>query len=787
MAAVQSRHSRGKQGMNHGLRPLPAFVTVALTALSVAAEEPQVELAKPTPQQVAWQDMELQMFVCLDPCTWQDRDYDNHSTPLERINPTNLDTDQWCRVAKSWGAGQILFVAKHTGGFCWWQTETSQYGVRNTPWRDGRGDVVAELAESCRKHGLKLAIYVYPGDDNWGAYMGGGGKTRDPAKQQAYNKVFRRQLTEVLSRYGAISEVWFDGSCIIPVDDILRQHAPNALILQSPQANLRWVGNEAGWAPYPAWNSVKSVDGKTGVSTAAHGDPDGDLWMPLEVDTVNVHPHCWFWKSKGRTLKTLDELMRHYYDSVGHGAVLLLNSTPDTTGRIPEEDVRQYAAFGAEIRRRFGESIAETTGAGATVELALGGPTVINHVVTMEDIRQGERVRRYVLEGWRNGGWQELVEGISIGHKKIDSFPPVEVEKLRIRVTQSAAEPLIRRLAVFHVEGMFPDRLGESVWNFDEGTGQDIRDASGELQGTVVGAKWTEGRRGNALDFDGKTGYATLGNSDFHDSDFTITAWINPRSTAADTGTIVSKERNSLPDYNLRLYLIAGARLGFWITDNRGTNVWPFETEADSVPLGQWSHVAVTRRGPLHTLYINGKPLGAKSAETTIMHCNSLDLRIGGRYPRAGEQGDYVFDGAIDEVRFYTRALDAAELADPEKLPPPSRPNAWRKVGGWDRTRLAGETTWEIDLSGHIPAAGQYEVEFQKTAGPDPFEIDSVTLLLEGQPTPGFATPLARANVFNVNRTAAPTGEERSTVLRVVVRAEPGADSAGEILIRPAP
>ncbi len=266
-------------------------------------------IARPTPGQVDYLGMELQMFVCLDPCTWQNREYDNHSTPLSAINPAKLDTDQWCRVARSFGAKQILFVAKHTGGFCWWQTETSNYGIRNTPWKAGKGDVLAELSASCTKHGLKLAVYVYPGDDQWGAGSGSGGRTSDPAKQDAYNKVFRQQLTEVLSRYGEISEVWFDGSCVIAVGDILKQHAPRAMVFQGPHTTLRWVGNEAGYAPYPAWQTVKRADAATGIATAAHSAPDGDVWLPMECDTTLLD-HKWFWgENTDHMLKSLDQLM----------------------------------------------------------------------------------------------------------------------------------------------------------------------------------------------------------------------------------------------------------------------------------------------------------------------------------------------------------------------------------------------------------------------------------------------------------------------------------------------
>ena len=426
-----------------------ACVLTTILSLSIAASEPPAKLAKPTPEQAAWQDMELEMFLCLDPCTWQNREYDDHTTSLDTINPEQLNTDQWADTAKKFDAKLILFVAKHTGGFCWWQTETTEYGVRQTPWRGGKGDVMKDLSESCRKAGLRLGVYLSPCDDRFGA--AGGGKCKTPEAQEKYNKVYRQQLTELLSRYGEIAEVWFDGSIIIEVGDILRSHAPKAVVFQGPYATIRWVGNEDGYAPYPAWNAVSKADALAG-STAANGNPDADTWLPIEVDTVNVMPHCWFWNNKpGRTLRTLDDLMDCYDRSVGHGAVLLLNQTPDTTGLIPEPDVKRAAEFGAEIRRRFTTSIKETSGQGNTVELDLVKPTSINHIIAMEQITEGEHVREYVIEGMADGSWHELCKGTSIGHKKIDSFPPVEVSKIRFRCIKSAAEPIIRKLAAYSI------------------------------------------------------------------------------------------------------------------------------------------------------------------------------------------------------------------------------------------------------------------------------------------------------------------------------------------------
>lgn len=434
-----------------------AFLVIQKGAIAFRAER---AAGKPTPEQIAWHEMEMEMFVCLDPCTWQNREYDDHSTPLTEINPEKLDTDQWCRVAQSFGAKQILFVAKHTGGFCWWRTDTTDYGIKNTPWRGGEGDVLADLSASCRRHGLKLAIYVYPGDDTWGAPMGSGGRTRDPAKQEGYNKVFRQQMTEVLSRYGPISEVWFDGSCVIEVGDILKKYAPKAMVFQGPHATIRWPGNERGVAPYPTWQTVNKKDALTGVSTAAHSDPEGDVWLPFEMDTTLLD-HKWFWgENTDHMMKSVDTLMRIYYEAVGRGCVLLLNSTPDTTGLIPQPHVGRYLEFCEEIERRFGQSLAETKGLGKAVELDFEEPTVINHVITMEDIRNGHTVRGYLLEGLVNEEWLELYRGSTTGYKKIDYFPDATVTRLRLRVVECRGKPVIDRLAAFRVDlepGQFPD------------------------------------------------------------------------------------------------------------------------------------------------------------------------------------------------------------------------------------------------------------------------------------------------------------------------------------------
>lgn len=414
-----------------------------------AQDAAALKLAKPTPQHVAWQDMEIGMMICFGLETYQDKETDDEPSMenLKLFNPTNVDTDQWVSVAESMGAKYIVLVAKHHGGFCLWQTDTTEYSIKNSPYKNGKGDIVAELAESCRKKGMKLGIYISPAD--FSQKTAGGGRSNDAEVQQKYSRIYRQQWTELLSRYGQMMEVWFDGSTVIKMDDIIEKYAPNAMVFQSPWATIRWVGNEKGIAPDPCWNTVKKVDAHSGVSTARHSDPNGDVWLPVEVDTTLLD-HKWFWaENTDHILKSLDRLMDIYYKSVGRGCVLLLNSTPDTTGLIPAPHLRRYAEFGAEIRRRFGKSLAKTKGHGDVVELDLKHTTTIDHVITMEDILQGERVREYVIEALIDGSWKKIAEGTAIGHKKIDRFEPIKVSRVRLRVLKSAAPPIIRKLAVY--------------------------------------------------------------------------------------------------------------------------------------------------------------------------------------------------------------------------------------------------------------------------------------------------------------------------------------------------
>ena len=437
------------------LVPLSSFGEFALGPYS----GPTVALALPTADQLAWQNLEVGMYVHFAPNTWQDKELDDLSTPLSQINPELLDTDQWVATATEMGAKYIIFVAKHVGGFCMWQTDTTDYSIRNTSWRGGRGDVVADLAASCRKAGMKLGLYISPRDDKFGA--GGGGRCKTVDKQEEYNVLFRRQVTELLTRYGELTEVFFDGSSVVPVADILKKYAPHSMVYEvGPDATIRGAGNEEGYALYPAWNSVSAADAKNGGAKAMHGDPNGSVWLPTEVFVSILRPD-WFWSTTNEQhALSLDVLLNIYYRSVGRGAKMVLNMPPNRNGLLPVAHRARVREFGDEIRRRFGRSLAETSGSGEIITLSLPSSARIDHIVMQENCALGERVRQYRLEAHSKGRWVILGTGSAIGHKRIQPVDPTVTDAVRLIATESAARPEIRSLAVFNTGSPPP-----STWN----------------------------------------------------------------------------------------------------------------------------------------------------------------------------------------------------------------------------------------------------------------------------------------------------------------------------------
>jgi alpha-L-fucosidase len=404
----------------------PLFTALALLVglfTTVAAQLPEPSLARPTPEQAAWQDLELGMFIHYDIPVfkpgWDHRQYDKRPEP-GLFNPRKLNTDQWMEAAKAMGAKYAVFVAKHGSGFMCWQSDLYPYGMKQSPFQNGQGDIVRDFVNSSRKYGIQPGIYAHMGCNGYFEVDNPGlvnrGKGGDPDKQARYARTCEGMLRELWGNYGALSEIWFDGGVMDPdkggpdMLPILRQFQPHAIVFQGPAASIRWIGNEDGVAPDPCWATVPTTRDYSGPGT-----PDGPRWLPGECD-VPIRQGVWLWEPNTESrLFTVGQLVDRYCRSVGHNCNLLLNANPDPDGLIPEPDVQRYREFGAEIRRRFGRSLAQTSGQGALVELSLPKPAWIDRAMTMENILEGERVRQYVIDSplsvsirtAPNGGWSQ--------------------------------------------------------------------------------------------------------------------------------------------------------------------------------------------------------------------------------------------------------------------------------------------------------------------------------------------------------------------------------------------
>jgi len=451
---------------------MAAGATCAVPALSQAE---RAEIVKPLPKQVRWQDFELGLVYHFDLDVYMPGGHHHERSRRERLdpslyNPARLDTDQWLEAAQAAGARYAILTATHHQGFLQWQSDVYPFGLKQVSWRNGKGDLVRDFVESCRKYNIAPGIYIgIRFNAFWQVYNYevNGGRGGDPAKREQYMRVCERIVTELCTRYGPLCEIWFDGGVLTPeqggpdVLPIVERHQPDAIFYHSQQcAQHRWAGNEAGTAGYPCWATMPDVgsqirahaDPKQRMTLLRHGDPEGKAWCPAMADAP-IREHDWLWiPDTDNRVQPLDRLVDMYEKSVGRNANLMLGAVPDANGLIPDADFRRYAELGGEVRRRFGKPVAQTHGKGAIVELELSRPTRIDHVILMEDIRQGERVREYAVEGLVPGNrWQPLCEGISIGHKRIQAFDSVEVARLRLRITRSVAEPMTRDFAAYSV------------------------------------------------------------------------------------------------------------------------------------------------------------------------------------------------------------------------------------------------------------------------------------------------------------------------------------------------
>ncbi len=432
--------------------------------------QPSAKKVLPTAQQVQWADAEIGVLIHLDmnifaPDTYH---YGQKSTlpPLSDFHPSRLNTDQWIAAAKAAGAKYAVLVAKHGTGFSLWPTKANDYTVSHTPWKNGKGDIVAEFIKSCKKYGVKPGIYY---SINSNALYNVRDNMPDSAREK-YDKVVLKQVTEIWTHYGRLFEIWFDGG-IRPTSEggvsnqittLVKKYQSQAILFQGPSSckNLiRWVGNENGEAPYPMWSRAEITISSSGQPEIKdiHGDPDGGIWCPAESDFPirknSAWEAGWFWRAnRDEDILPVGSLVKKYYTTVGRNTNMLIGMVIDTAGQFPEKETRAFAEFGKEIKRCFSQSIAETKGEGNEFVLTLGSrPVKVNTIVLMEDIAKGENIRKYTVEAWENGRWKSVCEGVSVGHKRIQQFNPVLTTKLRLQIEQADQTPAVKKFAAYNI------------------------------------------------------------------------------------------------------------------------------------------------------------------------------------------------------------------------------------------------------------------------------------------------------------------------------------------------
>ena len=437
----------------------------------------------PTENQLHWQDMEMYAFIHYSLNTYTDQEWGFGNEDPKLFNPTHLDCRQWARVCKQAGMKGIIFTAKHHCGFCMWPSAYTEYSVKNSPWKNGKGDVVRELADACREEGLKFAVYLSPWDRNHPEYG-----------RPEYVTYFRNQLRELLTNYGEIFEVWFDGANggdgwygganeTRKIDrttyyqwsetyKMIRQLQPTCLIWNdgSSRGDLRWVGTEAGNVGETNW-SLLNHDGEVTWSMLHYGLEDGDSWVPGETNT-SIRPGWFYHETENEHVKSLSKLMDTYYKSVGRNSTLLLNFPVAPNGRIHPNDSLRGLAFKKMIDEVFKENLIEKgkvkveKGIGAqangnlhssTFTVQWNKPMTFNRFLAEEDIALGQRVKKFMLEVEVDGKWQPLKDALAengdglttIGHRRIICFPTLTATKLRFTITDSKAEPIIKKLGVY--------------------------------------------------------------------------------------------------------------------------------------------------------------------------------------------------------------------------------------------------------------------------------------------------------------------------------------------------
>ena len=451
---------------------------------------------RPSERQMAWQELEYYGFIHFGPNTFTGMEWGDGTTDPALFNPLALDAHQWVKVFKNAGMKGLILTAKHHDGFCLWPTATTGYSVTKSPWRNGNGDLVKEVADACRAAGIKFGVYLSPWDRNHPSY----------GDSPAYNEVFRQQLTELLTNYGDVFEVWFDGANgegpngkVQQYDfesyyTLIRKLQPNAVIaIMGP--DVRWVGNEAGKGRDPEWSvlpvevasrrkiasdSQQNVQQDMFVPKDARGNDlgsreklkgtSGVIWYPSEVDT-SIRPGWFYHASQDDKVKSPGHLEDIYYSSIGMNSTLLLNIPPDRRGLIHENDIDNLMALRRRIDSTFAVNLAKsaklssrkpakgfeaakltdgdkfsywksTTGDPEhLIEFTFKKAVTFDRLMLQENIRNGQRIEAFQLEVYQNRQWVKIAEAQTVGYKRLLRFDPVTAKKVRVKITAFRAAP----------------------------------------------------------------------------------------------------------------------------------------------------------------------------------------------------------------------------------------------------------------------------------------------------------------------------------------------------------
>ena len=459
----------------------------------------------PSERQLAWHELEYYAFVHFNMNTFTNREWGTGSESPTTFNPLELDTRQWAKVAKDAGMKGIIITAKHHDGFCLWPTKTTEHSVKNSPWKEGKGDVLKDLSEACKEYGLKFGVYLSPWDRNHADY----GKPE-------YVAVFHEQLRELLTNYGEVFEVWFDGANggsgyygganeTRTIDnktyyqwnkavDIVRQLQPNAVIFSDGGPDIRWVGNEEGWANETNWSIMRRNEiypGWPRYVELRSGHEDGTHWLPAEVD-VSIRPGWYYHASEDHQVKTLSQLLEIYYHSVGRNAALLLNLPVDNRGLLHETDVQRLMALRKQLDKDFktdlalGQKVFATderrndenfkarnvndgdkntywatndSVTSATITFEFDKPTEVNRILLQEYIPLGQRIKDFIVSAEINAQWQEIDGQTTIGYKRILRFSTVEATKIRVVILASKGPIAISNIELYRAPNLLTQPL----------------------------------------------------------------------------------------------------------------------------------------------------------------------------------------------------------------------------------------------------------------------------------------------------------------------------------------